>query len=250
MSKHNVSNANELYWGKGRYAALLGRNGRIGGRMDPITKVSLGTPIVADPNALIVAATSTELPNTETVTYTFPDSGGSTPIDGANQTGILDYPRNITAAVTHGSSIVAMTILVSGKDEYDEDMSELLTVTATGTSKTVNGLKAFKKVLTIAVTAAADAEANTLNMGFGDVLGLPYQLEHESDVLAFYADTTEEKLASVFVPAVTVVATTTTGDVRGTVNPDTTLDGSVEFWCWMKIKDVDTKRNLVGVTQA
>lgn len=249
-TKHHITSAAQLYYGDGYHPGIFNDNARKGAEMTPIVKIDLGAPIVGDPNALIVAATSTELPDTETVTYTFPVATAS-PQDGVNLTGIMDVPRNITSITSHGSSVVAMTILVTGTDTYGEAMSELLTVAATGTSQAADGAKAFKTVTSIAVTAAADAEANTLNMGFGDVLGLPYKLEGEYDVIAQYADTTEEKLASVWVAAVTTdPATTTTGDVRGTVNPDTTLDGSVNFYVWMKVADPSTKVGLGGLLQA
>lgn len=249
MPKHNLTNASELYSGKGRYAPLLGINGRIGAPITPAMKLDLGAPITLDANGLIVAATSTELPNAETVTYSFPVTSAS-PQDGANVTGVMDVPRNITMVMSHASSVVASSAVVTGTDTYDEDMSELFTFTATGTSKAVAGKKAFKTVSSIAVTAAGNAEANTLNVGWGDVLGLPYVLTGEHDVLAFYADTTEEKLAATFVAAVSTVATTATGDVRGTVTPDTATDGSVNYYLWMAILDNSTKRGLVGVTQA
>lgn len=248
--KPTPTNFATLYDTMDAYKDLVTKSGRMGISKNQLIKLDMGTPIVGDPNALIVAATSTELPDTETVTYTFPAVSAS-PQDGANITGIMDVPRNVTALVTHGSSIVAMTITVTGTDVYGEAMTELITVVATGTSTAYNGTKAFKTVTSIAVTAAADAEANTLNMGFGDVLGIPYVLTHESDVLGFYADTTEEKLASVFVAAdATNPATNATGDVRGTVNPDTTLDGSVQFWLWMHVQDTGTDTGLAGITQA
>ena len=249
MAKHHLTGAGQLYFGDGYQGGLASRNDRHGAEFMPITKIDLGSPIIADTNALIVAATTTELPDTETVTYTFPAVSAS-PQDGANLTGILDFPRNITCLTTHGSSIVAMTVLITGLDEFGETMTETITIAATGTSEVDVGLKAFKSLTTIAITAVADAEANTLNMGFGDVLGLPYKLEGEFDVLAQYADTTEEKLASVWVAAdATDPATDTTGDVRGTVVPDTTLNGTVNFIVWMKVADPATRTGLVGVPQ-
>ena len=249
MSKHSITNASELFFGKGRYAPLLGINGRLGAPITPVIQVDLGAPLTLDADGLIKAATSTELPNTETVTYTFPVASAS-PQDGANLTGILDVPRNITVTTTHSSSVVAMTVLVTGTDTYDEPISELITVAATGITQADAGAKAFKTVISVAITAAANAEANTCNIGWGDVLGLPYVLTGEYDVLAFYADTTEEKLAATFVAAVSTVATTETGDIRGTVTPNTATDGSVNYYLWARVRDNSTKRGLVGVTQA
>jgi hypothetical protein len=130
---------------------------------------------------------------------------------------------------------------VTGTDEYDNVMSES---SASGTSHA--GAKAFKTITDV----SSSANITGLTVGTGDVLGLPYNLEHESDVLAFYAITIEEKLASVFVPGDASVATVSTGDVRGTVDPVDVPDGTAQFWIWMKVYGVDTKEQLVGVTQA
>jgi len=149
--------------------------------------IDLGAPITLDADGLIKAATSTELPDTETVTYTIATAGTS-PLDGASQTWVLDAPRNITATVTHDSSVVAMTIKVTGKDVFDVEMYEEMSIAATGTSQTAAGLKAFKEVTSVAITAAADAEANTLNLGWGDVLGLPVYVPDASYVAAEMED--------------------------------------------------------------
>lgn len=189
--------------------------------------IDLGSPITLDADGLIKAATGTELPDTETVTYTFP-AGNTTPLDGANQSGVLDVPRNITAAATHGSSVVAMTIVVTGKDEYGVTVVESLSIAATGTSQTAAGKKAFKEVDSIAITAAADAEANTLNMGWGDVLGLPVFLPN-----AVYLHAEMEDGATVTagtkVAGVLTEPSATTGDVRGTYDPNSACNGSKGF---------------------
>ena len=246
MSEHTISHADALFWGNSK---KLGGDDKRGVPMTPIYQADLGAPITLDVNGLLIAATSTELPDTETVTYTFADDGGTSPLDGANQTGILDVARNITTLTTHSSSIVAMTVVITGEDEYGEALVEKLTIAATGTSAADNGIKAFKSVSTIAITAAADAEANTLNVGFGDVLGLPFRLSGEYDVLASYADATEELASATVVAAVTTTATSTTGDVRGTVLPNTATDGSVNFRVWMKVNGVATDAEAYGVTQ-
>lgn len=249
MTKHHISEADELYRGGGYYPPLWAANERKGVPITSILQMNLGAPITLDTNGLIDAATSTELPDTETVTYTFADDGGSSPLDGANQTGILDLPRNITSVTTHGSSVVAMTITITGTDVYDEALVELLTVTAGTSSKVVVGAKAFKTVTSIAIYAGADAEANTLNMGWGDVLGLPYRVDGIYDILSFYADTTEELSSATVVGAVTSTATSTTGDVRGTITPNTATDGSVNYRLFAKVSSPNTKAGLAGVDQ-
>jgi hypothetical protein len=202
---------------------------------------------VADADALLVAATSTELPNAETVTYSYPAANVS-PTDAAYRDGDLLVPRNVVAVVTHGSSIVAMTILVTGEDVYGHTMSELLTVTATGTSKTVNGLKAFATITSVAITSAGNAEANTLNLGTGDELGLPFRVDANDLIQGRFNNLVD---VTVFTPAVTTdPATTTTGDVRGTVNPAGTLNGSTNFGVLFAVAGWDTEEEAYGVAQA
>jgi len=246
MAEHTISHADALFWGN---AKKLGGDDKRGVPMTPIYQADLGAPLTLDANGLIAGATGTELPDTETVTYTFADDAGVSPLDGANQTGVLDVARNITCLTTHGSSIVAMTVTVTGTDVYGEAIQETITIAATGTSEADNGVKAFKTVTTIAITAAADAEANTLNVGWGDVLGLPYRLAGEYDVLAVYADSTEELASATVVAGVSATATATTGDVRGTVTPNTATDGSVNYRVWMKLNGVATDAEAYGVAQ-
>ena len=246
MAEHTISHADALFWGNSK---KLGADDKRGVPMTPVYQADLGAPIALDANGLMIGATGTELPDTETVTYTFADDGGVSPLDGANQTGILDVARNVTCLTTHGSSIVAMTVTVTGKDEYGEALVETITIAATGTSAADNGVKAFKSVSSIAITAAADAELNTLNVGWGDVLGLPFRLGGEYDVLAAYADATEELASATVVAGVTTTASATTGDVRGTITPNTSTDGSVNFRVWMKVNGVATDTEAYGVAQ-
>ena len=230
MAKHNISNADELYAGKGRYAPLLGMNGRVGTPMTVVTKVDMGAPDADDANGFVVSQDLTALGVfSSSVTVAVALAAGA--LDG-----VCDVPRNVVAAWTETA-----VITITGTDLYDEPMSE---ASASGTSLT--GAKAFKTVNNITVSA----DVTALTVGTGDVLGLPYFLTSEQDVLAFYSDATEEKLAATFVAGVTTVATTTTGDIRGTVSPNTGPDGSATNVLWMHVQDNSTKRGLVGVTQA
>jgi len=245
-AKHHISHADALYFGSAYNAKARATNERHGVPVHFLSKVGLGSPVTLDADGLVKAATSTELPGSATtITYTTATDNTS-PLDaaiaapstvflnGANVlVWVLDVPRNITATVTHSSSVVAMTITVTGYDEYGVPMSEDLSIAATGTSQTAAGLKAFKYVYSVAFTAAADASANTANVGWGDVLGLPYTLDALSDFLTngtFFNEVLETTAPTV-VKAVTTTATTTTGDVRGTVDLNSAMDGSaVSVW--------------------
>lgn len=260
-TRHNLTSADNLYRGKGYFAPMFDDNRQRGAPVNFLSILSLGSPIALDANGLINAATSTELPNTETVTYTTADDGSSpfdnaatpapasvTMADGvAYSVWTLDVARNITAAVTHGSSVVAMTIVVTGFDAWGVAVSETLTIAATGTSQSAAGKKAFKHVYSIAITAAADAEANTLNLGWGDVLGLSYKLSNKADVIAFF-NGAQDTAPTVVAAVTTSPATATTGDVRGTIVPGSACDGS-EVRVWMHITDPNTTNGLKGVDQ-
>jgi hypothetical protein len=141
-----------------------------------------------------------------------------------------------------------MTVLVSGYDVYGQAMSELFTATAGGTSKTATGKKAFKYIESIAIASASDAEANTLNLGWTDVLGLPYKAAAVADVVRVFFNDVLDDSATV-VAADTTTATTGTGDVRGTVDTNSAADDS-EVVVWMHVADPNTEAGLRGVDQA
>lgn len=261
MSKQSITSADQIYSGSGYYGPMASTNQRKGVPIHFLTKLVLGSPAALDADGMVAAATSTELPNTETVTYTTADDGVS-PFDNSatpapatitTSTGdsvsvwTLDVARNVTAAVTHATSVVAMTIVVTGYDVWGQKMVESLAITATGTSKSAAGAKAFKHILSIAITAAGDAEANTLNMGWADVLGLPYKLASKVDMVrAFFNGVMDDSVT--VVAAVTTTATATTGDVRGTVDTNSAADGS-EVVVWMHVADPNTENGLRGVDQ-
>ena len=262
MSKNHFSHANDLYHGGGFFAPMQAENERLGAPVMLPTKYSIGAALAADADYIIDAATSTELPDTETVTYTTADDGVS-PLDNADtptvtsivtSTGAtasvwpMDVPRNLVSVVTHGSSVVAMSIVITGYDVWKQKMVETHTITATGTTKTVNGAKAFAYVESIAITAAADAEANTLNLGSGDVFGLPYALQAVGDLISLSADGVQESAAAVTAADATT-ATASTGDVRGTLDPTTAADGSVVFDVWYYVATKDTEVGLRGIDQ-
>lgn len=248
MPRHTLSHADELFHGNSQIAGRYG--GLRGIPLKPVLFADLGAPITLDADGLIVAATGTELPDTETVTYTFPHASAS-PQDGANLTGIMDVPRNITGVVTHAGTTVAMTALVTGTDENGAPMSELITFPATATSIAVAGKKAFKTVTSIAIAAAADAEANTLNMGWGDVLGLPFLLTHKNAVI-YMMDGIPQVTGTITAGVTTDPATTTTGDVRGTILPATATNGTRRYAAWITaipVADRSGANSAYGVQQ-
>lgn len=168
-----------------------------------ITLVSLGTPAVGAANTVCL---SQSLDGT-------PAHGAAALLNGATA-GVLDYPRAVVAAWTNTA-----VIRVTGTDENG---AVLVEESASGTSHT--GKKAFKTIT--AVTASADVTG--LTVGTGDVLGLPFRLPGTGFVLAQLEDGVAANTGTL-VAGVTTAATATTGDVRGTWNPNGTLDGAVSF---------------------
>lgn len=262
MSNHNISRADNIFAGAA-YFPRYHKNECATTTGAPLTfvhQVSLGAPIATDANGIMDAATSTELPNNATKTYTTADDGSS-PFDNADSpvvttitdsTGAtrsvwpLDVPRNLTAAVSHASSAVAMTITVTGFDQYGQMMKETLSTAATGQSQSATGKKAFKYILSIAITSAGNATTNTLSMGWADVIGLPFKADLKADVFRVYFNDTLDDSATV-VAADDATPTATTGDVRGTVDTNSAADGSTVV-VWMKV-DGTTTAKLFGQAQ-
>lgn len=275
MSDHTLSTADTQWVGNGYNARMANFWGRSGVPVVLGSKFSLGTPAVADADFLLKAATGDELPKAaapgETITYT-PATDGTSPLDGAVETTTLypngassgvtvwdvrdgaTYGRNLVSVATHATSVVAMTVLIAGYDYTGQAMSELHTITATGTSKTATGKKAFSYVSSIAITAAADATANTLNIGTGSVLGLPYRLDDADDMLKVSLAGVQElvNVASnaTVLAGVTTTATTSTGDVRGTVALNGTLNGTSDVVVWYHVAGHGSGVGVAGVAQA
>ncbi len=262
MSKHHVSHASQLYFGAAYNAKAFAYNERPGVPFNPLTKVSLGSPVVFDADGLVVAATSTELPNATTITYTTA-TDNTTPLDGAiaapstvflnganRLVWVLDVPRNITGLVAHATTSIVMSVTVNGYDYYGQPMSELLQFDPSGSDVVAAGVKAFKYIYSYVITSSGNATANTLDLGWGDVLGLPYKLPAKSDFLTngCYFNEVLEATAPTVVAGVTTTATTTTGDVRGTIDLNSATDGSaVSVWYRTDPASAET---LFGVTQA
>jgi hypothetical protein len=175
--------------------------------------VNLGSPIAADADGISASqdVDVSEDPNAL--------------LDGALAAGgrvVLDVPRNVVAAWT-GTAVVT----VKGEDEYGKAMVES---SASGTSFT--GKKAFKVVTE--VSFSADVTAATV--GTGDVLGLPMFLPNSAFVLKELQDGAAAS-AGTIVAGVTAVQTATTGDVRGTYDPNAAADGSRVFQLLVALAD-------------
>ena len=260
MATQHLTSASATFVGAGDVPVIHAANSSKGAPVTFIYKAVLGSPIALDTNALVAAATSTNLPNAATKTYTTANAG-TAPIndaglpttatvamaDGQSYSVFpLDVARNVTVAATHATSLAALSVTVTGFGLWGTKVVETLAITATGTSKTAAGKKAFRWIQSIAITAVGDATADTVNIGFGDVLGLPYALQKVSDHLRVYHNDVADTTATV-VKADATTATATTGDVRGTVAPSSACDAT-EIAIWYHI-DGSTNAGLVGIAQ-
>jgi hypothetical protein len=135
----------------------------------------------------------------------------------------LDYARNVVITVTHASSIVAMSGVITGTDIYGKPITEAWSVTATGTSKTFTGAKAFKTISSITEVVAADASGNTIIAGTGKVLGLAAYCSVASGVKEI-ADG-----SVVTTGAVVAASSASTADARGTYAPSAAPDDAKDY---------------------
>lgn len=120
-------------------------------------RFSLGTPAVADNDGILNDTDISAIGSTTTLLLT--ELSGT-------------YGRNLRATKPTGAA--TGTITVSGRDYLGQPMKETIALVAS-TSTVVEGVKAFKYIDEVSWTAHA---ASTLDLGFGNRLGLPYVLEH------------------------------------------------------------------------
>jgi len=186
-----------------------------------VVKLSLGAPVVADADGISAS---------QGVTV------GTTPlalINGALASGgavTLDVPRNVVAAWT-GTSVIT----VKGTDVYGKAITES---SASGTS--LAGKKAFKTITSVSFSA----DVTSATVGTGDVFGLPVFLPGTAYILKELQDGAAAT-AGTAVAGVSTSATATTGDVRGTYDPNAAADGAKVFELIVALGDPDYK----GVAQ-
>lgn len=174
-------------------------------RPGSVAMIRLGAPDTADPNGVVESQACTAA------------DGLATGINGALASGgvaTFDVPRAAVAAWT-GTAVLTVT----GTDVYGNTVVES---SASGTSLT--GKKAFKTITGV----SSSADITGLTVGTGDVLGLPVALPGTGYVLAEMEDGAAPTAGTV-VAAVRTEATATTGDVRGTYDPNSACNGAKVF---------------------
>jgi hypothetical protein len=138
---------------------------------------------------------------------------------------MFDPAQGVCRALTvTAASITAGTtsLLVSGYDIYGVPMTEL--ITASGTT-TVSGNKAFKYVTSIATQSTATTVTNSVvTIGVSNVVGLNLY-NNKWEYLDIFFNGGFAITNTGWTSGTAVVATQTTGDVRGTQNLTTVLVG-------------------------
>lgn len=162
-----------------------------------------------------VAAAAATVADTDGIHAVIVDTG----VQQVITTGITNpsVPRNITA--TAGGTaldIKAIQVIIEGTNCADEVITETLPAFTVDTAGTVTGSKAFKTVTKITIPAH-DGIGATTAIGFGEKLGLPYKLPHNT-VLATYHDNIPEGTAP-------TVAVSTTALESNTIDLNTALNG-------------------------
>lgn len=155
--------------------------------------------------------------------------------DLATSVATLDVPRNVIA--DSGGADTAV-ITVTGTDEYGNVVVESITLNGT---TAVAGKKAFK---TITGVSSDGTISNGFFLGTGDVLGLPVFLANSIHVLY---DTEDGATVTdgTYVAGVLTKPTATTGDVRGTYDPNSACDGAKNFTVVMLVEHPE----FLGVPQ-
>jgi len=122
----------------------------------------------------------------------------------------------VTVAATTAGHVKAAAIVIVGKNLNGDVISESLTPTV-DTPATLVGAKAFASVTSVAVPAQ-DGDSVTVDVGFGELIGLPYKLAKKRVLLTLNDGVVDAA------PALAISATVLESN---TVDFNGSLDGSV-----------------------
>jgi hypothetical protein len=157
-----------------------------------------------------------------------------------------------TSVATVGTTNV---FTVVGYDIYGYPMSEAISVPSTSVSgTTVNGKKAFKFITS--VTPSVTDATTSYSVGTTDIFGLPLRSDYFGNATFIYPGTGATNLVTSvtgYTPAVTTLATTTTGDVRGTYALQTAASTGTNRLIVRQspaLYNISSATGLFGVTQA
>lgn len=177
---------------------------------------------------------------------------GNATINGASASGgvaTLDVARAVNVDSSNAGD-TTQTVTVTGTDYWGQAQTE--TIALNGTTA-VAGLKAFKTITQVAVSAAL---AGNLTVGSTDVFGLPYRVTDAGYILrAGWAGALADDAGTFVAADVTSPATATTGDVRGTFTPSSAANGSRRLVLGLGLTGLQagpnaTQTGAIGVTPA
>lgn len=174
-----------------------------------LVTVNLGAPDASDDDGICASASITSAAG-GTIGGAYASSGVAT----------LDVPRNII--ITSAGNDSAKTFTITGTDEYGKTVRENITGANAGIA---NGKKAFKTVTVVAIDSNS---ASTVKVGTGDVLGLPFFLPSAGYIVKELEDGAAAT-AGTTVAGVQTEPTATTGDVRGTYDPNSACNADKNF---------------------
>lgn len=160
---------------------------------------------------------------------------------------VLDVARCVDV-VSSSASDTTQTATISGYDQYGQAMSQVVTVN--GTSR-VATTKAFKSVYRIAISAVT---VGNISAGTTDTIGLPCRLLSKDYVVGSNFNATAVALSAYTAAVTTDPATTTTGDVRGTIALPSAADSAKRLVAAIAMPSIAigpsaTRAGLLGVTQ-
>jgi len=128
-------------------------------------------------------------------------------------------PRNITAtAGGTAGSIKAVQIIIEGTNYNGEVITETLPAFTVDTAGLVEGNKAFRTITKI-ICPAHDAVSASISIGFGEKLGLPYKLAHNT-IRDVFLDNVKEATAP-------TIVTNATALENNTIDLNSALNGKI-----------------------
>lgn len=222
-----------------------------------IGSVLSGTNVIA--NTTIIGFL-TGLGGTGTYLVDTPQTVASTTISGnagINGVAVIPFGSNLGIRLYNPATMLARNVRITtaagdtavytvrGFDMYGYPMSEA--ITAAGAS-TVSGKKAFKYITSVTPVGTVGA---TITVGTGDVFGFPLFSAAFTDVFINWNNAAIIATTG-YLAGVTTVATTTTGDTRGTYNVQSASDNTKRLYITQSPPptNVGSTVGLFGVSQA
>ena len=233
MAGHTISHASGLWMGNARHP-LQSRRG-----VGP-----LGNVVFHD-YGVLAAADASGISTGQLVSATAAGTALTITSGTASELAVGRGVR-ITASGTGASG--AINFDLTGTDIYGLVMFETVTGASASGGAVSNSKKAFASVTAATVSGAALATTITVNLGWSDVLGLPFVALDTNFVQAMGATGVDGPMT--FVAAATGLNGATDGDVRGTIDHSDALATSFRPTLFMHVNDPTTVTGAYGQAQA